>query len=104
MLQGPTVQCSAIRFGGRREEFEGLCSEGFQVTLVSFRGQETESPADRTATKVSRPSLPSPPPRGSQFVARVVVEMVEATWSGARILDQQLPVREDDDASTRPGL
>ncbi|MCZ6601779.1 MAG: hypothetical protein O6952_02100 [Planctomycetota bacterium] len=42
--------------------------------------------------------------RGSQFVARVVVEMVESTWSGARILDQQLPVREGDDASTRPGF
>lgn len=42
--------------------------------------------------------------RGDQYVAKVIVDMVELTWSGARIIDQQMPVKEGDDASTRVGF
>ena len=42
--------------------------------------------------------------RGNQYVAQVVVEKVTPTWSGARILNQQMEVREGDEASTRPGF
>lgn len=42
--------------------------------------------------------------RGNQYVAKVVVEKVVPTWSGARILDKQMEVKEGDNASTRPGF